>query len=47
MEVDVPNTFIQTKIPHKENGEISIMNIKVALVDMLLKLDPKKLKGYV
>ena len=47
MEVDVPNTFIQTKIPHKEKGERLIMKITGALVDMLLKLDTDKFKGCV
>ena len=46
MRVDVLNTFIQTKITHKEKGERVIMKITSALVDMLLKLDPDKFKGY-
>ena len=46
MEVDVPNTFIK-KTPHKEKGDIVMMKITGELVDMLLKLDTEKFKGYV
>ena len=34
-------------MPHKEKGEIVIMKITGELVDMLLKRDPDKFKGYV
>ena len=47
MLVDVHNTFFQTNMPHKGNGEIIIIKISVTLVDMLLKLDSEKFKGYV
>ena len=38
--------FIQTKMTHKENGERVIMKITGELVDILLKMDPEKFKGY-
>ena len=46
MGVYISNTFIQTKISHKEKGDRVIMRMTGALVDMLLKLDPDKFKGY-
>ena len=33
-------------MPHKEKGDRMIMKMTGALVDMLLKLDPDKFKGY-
>ena len=40
MVMDVPNTFIHTKIPPKKDGEESLITkITSVLVDMLLELD--------
>ena len=47
MGVDLPKACIKKKMPHKEKGEIVIMKITGQLVDMLLKRDPDKFKGYV
>ena len=33
-------------MPHKEKGDRMIMKMTGALVDILLKLDPDKFKGY-
>ena len=45
MSMDIPNEFVQTKV--SQSDERIIMNIRVALVDMLLETYPKKCKDFV
>ena len=41
MSADVPNAFIQTKMPEVKEGEERVMKkITGVLVDMLIQLDP-------
>ena len=39
--IDVPNAFVQTKIPQKDGEERIIMKIQGIMVDILVKLDPE------
>ena len=42
MSADVPNAFIQTKMPEVKEGEERVMmKITGVLVDMLIQLDPQ------
>ena len=48
MTVDIPNTFIQTEMPEREEGEERvIMKITGVLVKMMVQLDPDKYGPYV
>ena len=39
LTMDVPNAFIKTLMPPKEDGEIVIMKTRGKLVDWLVKID--------
>ena len=48
MTVDIPNAFIQMKMPEREEGEEGvIMKITGVLVKMMVQLDPDKYGPYV
>jgi hypothetical protein len=48
MSCDIPNAFIQTKLPNVENAdERVIMKITGVLVDLLVKISPEVYGPYV
>ena len=48
MTADIPNAFVQTKLPEtKRNEDRVVMKITDQLVDMLVELDPELYGNYV
>ena len=47
MTLDMPNAFLQTKMPKGESGERTIMKFRGVLVDMLCEIDPETYSEYV
>ena len=45
--VDIPNAFIQTKIPQEEGQERIILKIRGKLVDILGEIDPDTYSQFV
>jgi len=48
MSADIPNAFVQTKLPSKDkNGKKVTMKITRVLVDMLVELNPQLFASFV
>ena len=47
MSLDIPNAFIQARVPKQLVGERIAMKIRGVLVDWLVELDPAAYSPYV